>query len=450
MRIPSDAKKLPHFSIPVLVAVLGILILGIASSVYVYQKVDESGRSSVLQRTQTFAAGVPALALERLRGTEEDLGTPEHETIKTYLTVMRSVNADARFLYIIGQKDEELFFYADSEPAESADYSPPGQIYYEATPAMFAVFEEGERQTEGPDQDRWGLWISGYAPITDEAGNVVALLGMDLPATEYLTDLAIYSALPLLVMLALVCILLILEQTRRKERAYVEQKTEFLSIASHEIRTPLTGIRWAVEGLLKRQNPPLDPKSRVILSLVHESCLGLVGRVNNLLDLSSLEGKTQVLRMEAISIRSFLEDIVDSLLLSARQRDVTLHIDVSVPEDLVVRGDRQILHHAFFNLLTNGIKYTHEGTRVSISYAAEQGMHAFSVSDEGDGIAQSEQATIFTGYHRTREAIRSGQYGTGLGLYLVKKATELHNGSVRVQSTPGNGATFTVRIPAST
>ena len=121
MRIPSDAKKLPHFSIPVLVAVLGILILGIASSVYVYQKVDESGRSSVLQRTQTFAAGVPALALERLRGTEEDLGTPEYETIKTYLTVMRSVNADARFLYIIGQKDEELFFYADSEPAESAD-----------------------------------------------------------------------------------------------------------------------------------------------------------------------------------------------------------------------------------------------------------------------------------------------------------------------------------------
>ena len=450
MRIPSDAKKLSHFSIPVLIAVLGILVLGIASSMYVYQKVDQSGRGHILQRTQTFAAGVSAVELQRLQGSEEDLGTPEYETIKTYLTVMRSVNADARFLYIIGQREGELFFYADSEPAESADYSPPGQVYYEATPAMFAVFEEGERQTEGPDQDRWGLWISGYAPITDDAGNVVALLGMDLPANQYLTDLGIYSALPLLVMVALVCILLILEQTRRKERAYVEQKTEFLSIASHEIRTPLTGIRWAVEGLLKRENPPLDPKSRVILSLVHESCLGLVGRVNNLLDLSSLEGKTQVLRKESISVRSFLEDIVDSLLLSARQRNVTLHIDASVPGDLTIQGDRQILHHAFFNLLTNGIKYTHEGTRVSISYLAEKGMHAFRVSDEGDGIAKDEQTSIFAGYHRTREAIRSGQYGTGLGLFLVKKAAELHAGSVQVQSVPGNGATFTVRIPSST
>ncbi|HEY0979559.1 MAG TPA: HAMP domain-containing sensor histidine kinase, partial [Candidatus Paceibacterota bacterium] len=236
-------------------------------------------------------------------------------------------------------------------------------------------------------------------------------------------------------------------RVRRQEVAYLEQKAEFLSIASHEIRTPLTGIRWAIEGLLKRENPPLHSKTRTVLALVHESCLGLIGRVNNLLDLTALEGKkVAFLRPEEIAIAPFLEDIADSLALSAQQRNVAIVLDASVRSAGTLTGDRQMLHHAFFNLLSNAVKYTREGTSVRVSYAQENGGHVFQVRDEGAGVRPEDRERIFSGYHRTKEAIRSGAYGTGLGLYLVKKAAELHNGSIAVSGNPGEGATFTLQI----
>ena len=431
-------------------AIALMLLLGVAFSFFVFTQIDQTGRAHILERTATIAVATPLLELSQLTGTDADLGTPSYEAVKSYLVRMRSVNHDARFLYLIGENtDGSLFFYADSEPAESADYSPPGQVYYEASPGMVAILEDGKPRTEGPDRDRWGIWISGYTPVYDPEGNIVAMLGMDLPASRYLADVLAYSVLPLLIALALTIVIVAMDRARARERGYLEQKAEFLSIASHEIRTPLTGIRWAIEGLLKRENPPLDPKSRSILVLVHESCLGLIGRVNNLLDLTALEGKRAAsLRMERIEALPFIEDIIDSLALSARQRHVSLTANVA-PE-VVFMGDRQMMHHAFFNLLTNAIKYTREGTEVTVSYAHEAGMHVFRVADSGEGIPPEDQERIFAGYHRTRDAIRSGQYGTGLGLFLVKKAAELHGGTVSVQSMPGKGATFTVSIPERT
>lgn len=429
---------------------LAVIIIGVLSAWYVFMQTDRSARAHILERVATIAVAVPEDELAALTGTEADLGTPAYETIKQFLTNMRSANSDARFLYVIGKQEAgDLFFYADSEPSESADYSPPGQVYYEATPAMHAVFENGERVTEGPDRDRWGLWISGYAPVLDEAGTVVALVGMDLPANRYLSDIGAYSVLPFFVTLLLGIVLVAIDRTRHRKLVYVEQKAEFLSIASHEIRTPLTGIRWAVEGLLKRQNPPIDAKTRMVLALIHESCLDLIGRVNNLLDLTALEGRsTSAVRIETIDIASFLEDIADSLALSAQQREVSITLDSSIASAGTFEADRQMMHHAFFNLLTNAIKYTRPGTMVRISYEGATNAHVFRVTDQGEGIPLAEQERIFSGYHRTEEAIRSGQYGNGLGLFLAKKAAELHDGSVTVTSTLGEGSTFVLTIPA--
>lgn len=426
-----------------------VLAIGSLSGYYVYTQVDESGRAHILERAATIAVALPLTELRELSGSEADLGTVEYESVKEYLTRMRSVNADARFLYVIGMNErDELFFYADSESAESPDYSPPGQVYYEATPSMRSVFEDGARRTEGPDQDRWGVWISGYAPVLDEAGTVIALLGMDLPAQSYVADAIAYALLPFLVAVLVASIIFAAERMRRQELLHLELKEEFLSIASHEIRTPLTGIRWAIEGLLKRQGPAMDEKSRNVLSLVHETCLGLIGRVNNLLDLTALEGKTvSVLRKETLPLRAFVEDLVESLLLSARQRNVTLSIDASIADDLSLVADRQMLHHALFNLLTNAIKYTRTGTAVTVSYERSGDYAVIRVADQGEGIAEADIPKIFSGYTRTEAAVRSGAYGTGLGLYLVKKAAELHGGRVEVRSLPGKGATFLLYMP---
>lgn len=449
MLTPGGRSRTSAIHLVSLASIVVLLLAGIGASFFVFTKVDQSGRAHILERTATIAVTVSPEVLRELSGTEADLGTPQYESLKALLEQMRSVNHDARFIYVIGkQADEQLFFYADSEPALSEDYSPPGQLYYEASTGMYEIFADAEARTEGPDRDRWGVWISGYTPIVDETGNVVAMLGMDLPATRYLTDLFIYSLLPFLVSVLLVLVVVALEGLRRRELSYLEQKAEFLSIASHEIRTPLTGIRWAIEGLLKRENPPIDPKTRTILALVHESCLGLLSRVNNLLDLTALEGaQTASVREERLEARAFLEDIVDSLLLSARQREVSLHIDDSVGSEVSFVADRQMMHHAFFNLLTNAIKYTREGTAVRIAYEHADGLHRFRISDQGEGIPPEEQEKIFSGYHRTKDAVKSGQYGSGLGLYLVRKALELHGGSIQVSSAKGQGSTFTLTIP---
>ncbi|HWH16332.1 MAG TPA: HAMP domain-containing sensor histidine kinase [Candidatus Paceibacterota bacterium] len=451
MLIPNQDRKPKGINLGALLLATFVLAIGGLSASYVYKKVDEAGRSHILERTATIAVAVPQEDLALVAGTEEDLGTLPYESLKEYLARMRSVNPDARFLYLIGQRSTgELFFFADSESAESPDYSPPGQVYYEATPGMYAVFEDAVRRTEGPDQDRWGIWISGYAPVLDEAGKVVALLGMDLPAQNYIVDAVAYALLPFLVSVVVVTGIFALERMRRQELLHLELKEEFLSIASHEIRTPLTGIRWAIEGLLKRRNPPLDARSAKVLSLVHESCLGLIGRVNNLLDLTALEGtSTSVLRPEPLPLHAFLEDLVDSLTLSAQQRHVTLALDAGVKDAGSVVADRQMLHHALFNLLTNAIKYTREGTTVSISYERAGGMHRIRIADQGNGIPEGAEARIFSGYSRTDEAVRSGAYGTGLGLYLVKKAAELHKGTIEVRSIPGKGATFILSLPAT-
>lgn len=428
-----------------------LVATGIIGSLYVYSQVDRAGRVHILDRVSTIATAVPSEGLRMLSGSEDDQGMPAYESLKTLLGRMRAVNHDARFLYVIGQRpDGRLFFYADSEPAESPDYSPPGQVYFEATPIMYGVFEDGIAKSEGPERDRWGMWISGYAPVIDESGRVVAILGMDLPANRFILDTIAYALLPPLASLVLIVIVMAFERARRQQLAHIEQKAEFLSIASHEIRTPLTGIRWAIEGLLSRENPPINPKTRTVLVLVHESCLGLIGRVNNLLDLSKLEGQgAPRAALEAIAIPTFFKDIADSLALSAQQRDVRVELDDSVARAGSFMADRQMMHHAFFNLLTNAIKYTHLGTTVSVSYAYAGDVHVFRVSDQGEGVPTSDQERIFAGYYRTKEAIRSGQYGSGLGLYLAKKAAELHDGTIRVASVPGTGATFIIAIPAA-
>lgn len=449
MLVPGNDPRQRRARLATALLLAALALAGIGSAAYVYLQVDRAGRQHILERAATVAVAIEPADLASLSGTPADVGLPAYDHLKSFLWKMRSANADARFLYVIGKRETgELFFYADSESSESPDYSPPGQVYYEATPAMRALFEDGVRVTEGPDRDRWGLWISGYAPVLDADGDVIAIFGMDLPAARYLADAAAYALLPLFLTALLGILMLAVDRTRRQQLRYVEQRAEFLSIASHEIRTPLTGIRWAVEGLLTRQNPPLDPKTRTVLALVHESCLALIGRVNNLLDLSKLEDAGSArLRPEEIGIPAFLEDIADSLALSAAQREVAIVLDDSVARAGTLVADRQMMHHAFFNLLTNAVKYTRAGTPVRVSYEHEGGMHRFRVSDQGDGIPRAEQERIFSGYYRTKDAVKSGQFGTGLGLYLAKKAAELHGGSVTVASEEGQGATFIVTVP---
>jgi signal transduction histidine kinase len=428
---------------------LVIVVIGIAASAYIYVQVDRSSRQGIIDRAATLAVAIPASDVHALQGNETDLSLPQYQELKALMERERAVNHTIRFIYLIGNKpDGTLFFYGDSEDPSSPDYSPPGQEYPEATPAMHTFFTNGLSTSEGPDRDRWGLWISAYAPVRNANGDLIAMLGMDVAAAPYLINLLIASALPLLVMLLLLILLATDTMRRGRRESLLTQKAEFLSIASHQIRTPLVGIRWAVEQVLSSKNSTLSERDRHTLDLTHESSLSLIGRVNNLLDVTALEQRTGALEInQSILMRPLLEEIVETLALSAKRKDVHIVIDDTVASDLELAGDRQTLQHIFFNLLGNAVKYTREGTTVTVSFGWTPDGHQFSITDHGLGISAPEQELIFAGYHRTQQAKESGEAGSGLGLYLTKKLVALLKGTIEVRSVVGEGSTFTVTLP---
>lgn len=434
-----------HNSLGLILIATIIAIAGVLASIYVYQEVDRVGRGHILDRANTIARAISVEDFKTLTGTETDLELPTYEELKALMIAEREVNRDVRFIYLLGKHDTgTLFFYIDSEDPGSPDYSPPGQEYPEATSAMHTFFDDGVSISEGPDRDRWGIWISGYAPLHDADGTVLALVGIDLPATRFVTDLLIYSSIPVLVALILVLLVLVAAAAHRREQERIEQKEEFLSIASHEIRTPMTGIKWGIESLLR--DGALPEQTRKLLMLMHDNAQNLVARLNNLLDMTALETKGKgMLKYEYVSVRELLGGITKSLELAARERSVTL----TIPEtDASFTADKQMMHHVFFNLLGNAVKYTKEGTDVRVTCERTTNGYVFRVQDQGEGIAPEDQKRIFDGYHRTDEATHSSTTGTGLGLYLTKRAIELHGGTITVESAPGTGTTFVVTLPA--
>jgi PAS domain S-box-containing protein len=135
-------------------------------------RADREMRLSLLQQTRLLAEALDAESIQALTGTAADLENPEYLRLKNQLTATRTVIPQCRFLYLMGRNAHgKLFFFADSEPVESRDYSPPGQIYEEAPVEYRRVFNTHTESVEGPKTDRWGTWITGFVPLGEHHEN---------------------------------------------------------------------------------------------------------------------------------------------------------------------------------------------------------------------------------------------------------------------------------------
>ncbi len=446
MLLPNKGTAHNRWIYPVIVCILGVI--GIAGSIYVAFAVHRVNEVHLIDRVNTLAKAINPSDITALEGGESDLNRPEYIRTKELLTSIRAVNHDVRFIYLNGIKEGTLFFYVDSEDPESEDYSPPGQLYEEATPIMYEIFETKQNGFE-VSSDRWGGWVSAYAPLEDASGNVLALVGMDIPAKGYISDLIVYSSLPLIFTIIIILLITIGQYVRNRERKYIDQKAEFLSITSHEIRTPLTGIRWAAENLLSQPEAERSNEySNKIITSIYDNCVGLIGRINNLLSVTAFEaGREVTLNPSRWPLLPLISEITESLKLAASSRQITLKVDSSIDTDTNVFGDREQLRQVFENLISNAVKYSKNGGEVLVSYKKQGSKHLVSVGDQGIGMSKEETEHVFDGYHRTEKARHSQQYGTGLGLYLAKKIAQLHGGNITIDSVPEKGTTFTVVIP---
>ncbi len=221
----------------------------------------------------------------------------------------------------------------------------------------------------------------------------------------------------------------------------LQAQRRLVADASHELRTPLTTLRGNI-SLLQRQ-PPISGEDRTdILADMVDETERLMRLVNDLLVLARADAGRS-LSQEPVSLKPLLDDVYQRVKLLAPHR--TIHYQPAA--DTSVMGNSDALKQVLLILLDNAFKHTPSEAAVTLTTAVNNGHVAIAVADDGPGISPAHLPHIFNRFYRGDEA-RSGP-GTGLGLAIASKLTQAQNGTLTVQSQPGQGATFTLTFPAN-
>jgi len=236
------------------------------------------------------------------------------------------------------------------------------------------------------------------------------------------------------------------EKRRAESLAEVDRaKTAFFSNVSHEFRTPLTLMLGPAEDSLTDPEHPLPPVQRERLELVHRGCLRLLKLVNTLLDFSRIEaGRVQATYVPT-DLARLTADLASGFRATIEHAGLRLTVECA-PLPQAVWVDREMWEKVVLNLLSNAFKFT-LGGEIAVALRAKGERVELSVRDTGTGIPQEELSRIFERFHQVK-GVRGRSYeGSGIGLALVRELARLHGGDVRVESTLGEGSTFTVSVP---
>jgi len=240
-------------------------------------------------------------------------------------------------------------------------------------------------------------------------------------------------------------ILVFHDLTRLRRLEGVRQ--EFVANVSHELRTPLSLIKSATETLIDggRQDPQVTAR---FLEIIEKHANRLTLLLDDLLLLARLDSGRIDLDLRPVLLASAAQEAIDDAGILARGRGVTLV--QSVPAGLAAHADAHRLAQALGNLIDNAIKYGREGGTVEVrGRELVAGQVEISVRDDGPGIAGEALERVFERFYRADKARAREQGGTGLGLAIVKNVVQAHGGDVRVESTPGRGTEFFIRLPAA-
>ncbi|MCL2029140.1 MAG: PAS domain-containing protein [Deltaproteobacteria bacterium] len=267
--------------------------------------------------------------------------------------------------------------------------------------------------------------------IRDEKGNPLRVAGALMNITETKN------------------MLLEIEKQRMDAEAANKAKSDFLSAMSHEIRTPMNAILGITE--IQLRNETLEGGVREKFEKIHVAGDLLLGIINDILDLSKIEADKFELMIDVYEIASLINDTAQLNMthIGSKPIDFVLHIDENTPA--LLSGDELRVKQILNNLLTNAFKYTEEG-KVEFSVSAETGgddtvILVLRVSDTGLGMTQKQLYMLFDKFTRFTHNVNRSIEGTGLGMSITQNLARLMNGEIFVDSSPGKGSVFTVRLP---
>jgi PAS domain S-box-containing protein len=327
--------------------------------------------------------------------------------------------------FIANFTDWREYFHPDESDSVWADIS--------------AIVERGSYALEYRFRHRDGhyLWVQDEAQVVYDTG------GQPQEVIGYLADITDRK-----------CAEERLRQTNAELLRATRLKDEFLANMSHELRTPLNAILGMTEGLQEQVFGAINDRQLKALTTIETSASHLLALINDILDVAKIESGQITLHLTPTAIAPLCQSSLTFVQQQAYKKRIQL-LNCILPNlpDLVIdeRRVRQIL----INLLTNAVKFTPEGGRVSLMVTPEfrqvgdetQAMLRFAIRDTGIGIAPDDRQKLFQPFIQIDSALNRQYQGTGLGLTLVKQITELHGGQVGLTSEVGVGSCFTVDLP---
>lgn len=427
---------------------------------------EQQIKSHIRSLASTAAVGFDASDIERLR-KPADMNSQVYRRVVNQLMHVAASDSMLEYAYILRKTDEpgQLTFVADADSLDTPellDKNGNGMVDDNEKPSLLG---DGYDATQFPDMlegfsspsvdrqitvDDWGAFISGYAPIRNEDGETVAILGLDMNAQTFLQlSRSIFSPVALIVVLMLCafCGVLVLFALWRQRfaalRLLEESKSRFLTASSHQLRTPLTAINWTFDSL--PENGPLTEEQANMIRDARAASKQMASTIDTMLHIATIESGKQNIEASGVFILTLLTGLKEKTRKHWEAKKLTVTVDCA--EHTRSLTDEKILTEVLGELLENAILYTPEGGSVSLKGVATPTGVRILVSDTGIGIPPNERQHIFTKFFRGELALKVYTSGDGLGLYLSQSLVSILGGTLNFESKKGEGTTFETVLP---
>lgn len=272
-------------------------------------------------------------------------------------------------------------------------------------------------------------WTYGYSPVFEEGGRIGGTLVVCTETTQ------------------LVQTAKELEELAAARASEVRARDEFLSIASHELRTPLTGMKLQIQSAkrkISKDDPSQFPHARIVRLIEQtDTSLGRMTRlIDDMLDVSRIQAGKLHLQLEPVGLAALVRETLESFHGELLNAYITVSFDA--PEEVLVAVDQVRMEQVVANLVTNTIRYAPDG-RLRVQLQRGKGEVTLRFHDDGPGIPEADRERIFERFERLQPATHST--GLGIGLFIAQQIVQAHGGSLGVESGPGKGACFVMRLP---